>query len=315
MLADANDLFLTGTAVRGTGNGRANTITGNSVNNVLDGMAGADTMVGGTGNDTYNVDNAGDRVTETSGQGTDMIISSVDTTLPTNVEALTLRSGSGAVTGIGNGTANTITGNALNNVLNGMAGSDTMIGGAGNDTYYVDVVADRMTEISGEGTDMVVSSVDWALTNDVEALLLGGSARRGTGNGLANTIIGNAAENILNGGVGNDTLTGGTGRDTFVLNTELNAATNVDRISDFDPNEDVIHLDNAVFTALTRTGTLSRNGFYIGTAAHDSDDRIIYNSQTGALIYDSNGSAAGGGVVFAMLAPGLRLDNGDFVVV
>ena len=50
-------------------------------------------------------------------------------------------------------------------------------------------------------------------------------------------------------------------------------------------------------------------------AAHDADDRIVYNAATGALIYDSNGLATGGAVQFATLAKNLALTNADFVVI
>jgi len=55
--------------------------------------------------------------------------------------------------------------------------------------------------------------------------------------------------------------------------------------------------------------------FYKGAAAHDASDRIIYNPTTGALLYDSNGSATGGAVKFAMLANSLALTHLDFFVV
>ncbi len=41
----------------------------------------------------------------------------------------------------------------------------------------------------------------------------------------------------------------------------------------------------------------------------------IYNSATGALFYDSNGSAAGGAVQFATLSKGLGMTNADFLIV
>ncbi|TPK51768.1 hypothetical protein FJ546_30975, partial [Mesorhizobium sp. B2-4-19] len=49
------DLQLTGPATFGFGNDRANKVTGNSGNNIIDGLGGADTMQGGLGNDTYYV--------------------------------------------------------------------------------------------------------------------------------------------------------------------------------------------------------------------------------------------------------------------
>ena len=39
----------------------------------LTGLAGADTMAGGTGNDIYTVDNVADVVTEAAGEGTDTV--------------------------------------------------------------------------------------------------------------------------------------------------------------------------------------------------------------------------------------------------
>ena len=54
-----------------------------------------------------------------------------------------------------------------------------------------------------------------------------------TGNELANFVTGNAGSNQLNGKLGNDALTGNAGNDFFLLDTTLNATTNVDTIADF----------------------------------------------------------------------------------
>ena len=161
------------------------------------------------------------------------------------------------------------------------------------------------------------STVTKTLAAGFENLTLtGAGAIGGTGNTLANKIVGNGAANTLNGGGGNDMLTGGVGSDSFVFNTAPNAASNKDAITDFNVAADTIKLENAVFTALGATaGTLAANKFFKGAAAHDADDRIVYNSATGALIYDSNGNAAGGAVQFATLAKGLLLTNADFVVI
>ena len=86
-------------------------------------------------------------------------------------------------------------------------------------------------------------------------------------------------------------------------------------MTDFNVPLDTIWLENAVFTKIVGTGRMTTGQFFKGTAAHDADDRIVYNSATGALIYDSNGSAAGGAVQFATLAKGLALTNADFVIV
>jgi serralysin len=145
-----------------------------------------------------------------------------------------------------------------------------------------------------------------------------------TGNQWNNSLSGGGGDDVLRGrggndrlagGAGNDTLTGGAGPDNFVFNTALNAASNIDSVKDFAHGVDVISLENAVFTALSAVGRLAASAFFAGAAAHDADDRVVYNSASGALTYDSNGSASGGAVQFAKLAAGLTLSAADFLVI
>ncbi|MBC7577703.1 MAG: calcium-binding protein, partial [Tardiphaga sp.] len=224
--ANVENLLLTGTDnLNATGNSLANTLTGNAGDNVLDGGAGNDIMIGGAGNDSYIVDSTGDVVTELAGGGTDTVLSSVSYTLGANVENLHL-TGAAAINATGNTLDNMLTGNAGNNVLNGGAGNDfldggagndSMIGGTGDDTYVVDAVGDAVTELAGQGTDTVQSSISYALGANVENLVLTGSAAiNATGNTLDNVIVGNAGDNAIKGGAGNDTLIGGDGNDTFL---------------------------------------------------------------------------------------------------
>jgi Ca2+-binding RTX toxin-like protein len=91
-----------------------------------------------------------------------------------------------------------------------------MLGGAGNDVYFVDDPGDVMIEYANEGIDRVYSITHFRLPDDVENLILQGSADlQGYGNALVNQMIGNDGRNLLDGGGGADALTGGVGNDVF----------------------------------------------------------------------------------------------------
>ena len=227
--AQLENLTLTGYgSINATGNELANVLTGNGGNNVLDGGQGADTLIGGLGSDTYVVDDAGDGVVEIANGGTDLVRTVLSHTLSEHVENLLL-TGSDAVDGIGNASANVLTGNAAanrlfgldgNDTLDGGQGADTLVGGVGNDVYVVENSGDTITEYDGEGSDTVQSSIAMTLGAHLENLtLIGTAAINGTGNELDNVLTGNSAINRLEGGAGNDTLNGGGGADVLVGGT------------------------------------------------------------------------------------------------
>ncbi|MGL4324840.1 MAG: calcium-binding protein [Beijerinckiaceae bacterium] len=152
-------------------------INGDALDNNLTGTAGNDMMYGHGGNDTLD-----------GGEGNDVLYG-----------------------GEGN---DTLYGGGGNDQLSGGEGADDMYGGEGNDTYFVDDAGDQVTEMAGEGTDTVVSTINYILGANVEILRLSGTADiYGKGNELNNTIIGNAGNNNLYGGAGNDSINGGLGND------------------------------------------------------------------------------------------------------
>ena len=91
------------------------------------------------------------------------------------------------------------------------------------------------------------------------------------GQGGNDRVEGGSGNDSLYGGAGLDQLLGGSGYDSFVFNTALDPAANVDQILDFSTIYDTIRLDDAIFTALAGTGTLSSAAFHTGAAAHDAD--------------------------------------------
>ncbi|MFN0055003.1 MAG: YDG domain-containing protein, partial [Planctomycetales bacterium] len=142
----------------------------------------------------------------------------------------------------------TLWGGNGNDMLYGAGGNDSQAGGDGNDTYYfnasVNIGADVITELSGEGTDTIdfsqftttgvtldlskttaqtVSPANLTLTlsagNVFENITAGAGPDLLIGNGLANVLSGLAGNDTLEGGGGNDTLTGGNDNDTYRFNT------------------------------------------------------------------------------------------------
>jgi Ca2+-binding RTX toxin-like protein len=310
-------------AIRLGGNELNNTIMGNAGDNVLRGYGGADRTLGLGGNDFYFVDNAGDYVAEAASAGNDRVFSSLSYTLAggQSVETLSTdnNAGTAAINLTGNALVNTIFGNAGDNVLNGGGGADALAGFAGNDYYFVDNAGDHVIEAASGGADRVFAGVSYSLTAGQSVEILSTDWHAGTaaidlgGNELANSIIGNAGANILDGKGGNDALAGFGGADQFLFDTALGAG-NVDRLLDFQSATDKIVLDDAVFTGLG-LGTLAAGAFVTGAAAGDGNDRIIYNSTTGALLFDADGTGGGAAVQFAQLGAGTILVASDFTII
>ncbi|MCW7539125.1 hypothetical protein OOT46_14875 [Aquabacterium sp. A7-Y] len=151
---------------------------------------GDDEMAGGVRDDTYCVNSLGDDVIESSGQGTDTVVSRLYLyTIANNVENLVLdntatqlvsapggyKMVAAAVNGQGNQLDNLMQGNDRDNSLGGGAGADKLYGGAGIDT------------------------LDGGLDNDY--------------------LDGGAGDDMLNDSGGDDTMVGGTGNDTYYLDS------------------------------------------------------------------------------------------------
>ena len=298
LAANYKNLFLLGTAaVKGTGNALNNTITGNSGVNVLTGGGGTDSMDGGNGSDIYLITNSNEHPaaeiadTGTTGNNDELRFASVtaNQTLTvfaadTGLERVTIGTGTTPTVATGATTALNINAALAPNALTiiGNSGANALTGTAFNDTI--------------------------------------------TGNAGDDSLMGGGGNDLLSGGAGNDILTGGAGADIFRVNTVLNATTNVDNITDFEPTAiatttDRIQLENSgtgLFNALTRTGTLAATAFVNGpgTTFTTATQRILYQSTTGNLFYDSDGSGAATSILFATLNPNLNtLNNTHFQVI
>jgi len=237
-----NAVVSSATAIKLTGNFKANTLTGGQGADTIDGLGGDDTLMGGDGNDTlyggtgndvldggwgtnllyggignetYIIATSLSKVIENANEGLDTVRSSISYALTDNVENLVLTDSAKNATG--NALANTITGNNGDNRIDGLAGADTMAGKGGNDAYIVDNASDKVLEGADQGTDAVYASVSFVLGSNVENIqLMGTGAINATGNGGANWQGGNDADNVLSGDGGNDILVGKGGNDTLL---------------------------------------------------------------------------------------------------
>jgi Ca2+-binding RTX toxin-like protein len=226
-----------------------------------------------------------------------------------------------------------LTGGAGSDFFRAEDGNDTQLGGDGNDEFLqsdfggsspgADVID------GGAGTDWIrydVGSVQSGIVVDLGNGTLSGGGASGTGSAalssienvtgsaLADLIRGDSNANSLNGSGGADTLAGGMGRDTvagglgadgFLFDTAPNS-TNWDLITDFVSGVDKIQLDANVMSALGTTGNFEAGDgrFFAGNVANsggDADDRVIYNTATGQLYYDSDGNGAAASQLIATL--------------
>src|SRR3954467_4145453 len=254
-----------------------------------------------------------------------------------------LYGGGGNDTLIGNGVGS---GANPRHLLRG-PGNDSMIGSAGGDTFLlIDEAAPYGTDTmeGGGGIDQLFADQKGLATMGIvvdlgAGPLTGGFARssatlRGiesvfgtrfadslTGSAQNDTLTGAAGDDTLNGGAGLDRLDGGGGADSFVFSSTP-ASANADVISQFESGTDKVRLDATVMPALGASGQFASNDprFFAATGAtggHDADDRIIYDTSNGNLIYDADGSGPGIGELIATLlivspvaATDIWVDNG-----
>jgi Ca2+-binding RTX toxin-like protein len=160
-------------------------------------------------------------------------------------------------------------GEAGNDLFRGSNGDDYLSGGSGNDTFYGDAGDDEIDGMMGDDT--------------------------------------------LVGGAGNDALRGGTGADRFnFYNPSLEGT---DIIEDFNVATDKIGIyvgnTGSGFTnsGLTADAPIAATQFHTGENAASASDRFIYDTTTGKLFFDSDGTGAIAQMQVARLSPGLTLSN------
>ncbi|MDZ8108053.1 MAG: calcium-binding protein [Nostoc sp. DedQUE12a] len=202
-----------------------------------------------------------------------------------------------------------VSGSRGDNLLNGGDGNDTLSISSGYyNSGYIDYYDDYGNYIGSYSYEYDSSSYGKNTLN-------GGAGNDSLSDGLGSSL--------LDGGDGNDILTcdsggfdsliGGSGIDTFVFNSFNQGS---DRIYDFNTTNEVIQVSATGFGGGLSAGVLSASQFTIGTSATKSSQRFIYNSTTGALFFDQDGSAGTfTQTQFALVTAGLSLTNNNFLVV
>jgi Ca2+-binding RTX toxin-like protein len=166
---------------------------------------------------------------------------------------------------------------------------------AGNSTGGIQLVG------TSGGNTLNFSSISKGMTIDGDA-----------GN---DNITGTSFNDLIIGGAGTDSITLGTGNDTV----RFNSLTGIDTVADYTPSDDLIQLAKSVFVGLTTaSGALSSGEFESGaglTAAATSAGRVVYNSTSGALYYDADGTGGNAAVQIATLTGAPVLNHNEFFIV
>jgi Ca2+-binding RTX toxin-like protein len=245
-----------------------------------------------------------------------------------------LTGGGGSDTMNGSAGNDTLIGGGGNDVIDGGAGVDSMDGGLGGDIYYAST-GDVLTDAGG--FDVVFSDISWTLAAGFEELELLAANLVGTGNSADNVLWGGFGNSTLIGGAGHDdlysrgsgTLQGGPGNDLMVSTlagdnrfvfAEAPGAANSDLIFHFGNGADKIVLDPAAHPNLGASGQFTAGDarFFAGPGAssgQDTSDRVIYNTSTGELWYDADGSGSGAAQLIARMEPIPTLAASDIIVV
>ncbi len=333
------------------GNELANTITGSYSNDYIDGGIGAaDILIGLSGSDTYVVRSLNDVVIEDYDSGNiDVIYTALTNyTLPLNVEQL-IYTGTANFIGTANPSNSLpggISGGPGDDILtNSTRYGYTLSGGNGNDTYYISR-SDNVVENPNEGIDTVYSSGSGRLAvfaNVENFFWIGNSS-------LTLEIAGNALDNVievrgtitisesdpqrsatLSGYDGNDTLRGGgsgtrflggNGNDTLIGSTTLvrddfvfvSGDSGIDRIVNFQSGTDKILITPGFYAGVA----LQDNVFSLdqgpGAVPTTTLKTFIYDTTSGLLSFDPDGTGARSATPLAYLDTGLHLSASDFLI-
>ncbi len=158
-------------------------------------------------------------------------------------------------------------------------------------------------------------TADPTLIGDDKSNMLAGQAGNDKliGKGSSDILDGGPGNDWIDGGNGKDQLTGGLGADTFVF--RVTGSKHLDTIRDFAPNEDAIALERAIFTKVGPLGDLADSAYWEGARAHDASDRVIYDTVSGTVYYDPDGTGRMEQIELFRVSLGTDLSHTDFFII
>lgn len=215
------------------------------------------------------------------------------------------------------------------NALDGGAGFDTLFvtagaadrglvfnGAQGNDAVGSSIVGFEAFNVYGSEVADVISA---GRGNDMVAANAGDDTLRGLagddtlfGATGRDALRGDAGADQIWGGDGSDQLYGGAGADSFMFSA---VDRGVDRIRDFEDGLDTLMLDAALTGGALAAGDLDPSRFRADAPVGSQGQFVLLD--TGAndkLVWDANGTAAGGVTEIAVLSGESGLTAGDIVL-
>jgi len=204
------------------GTGSADTLIGESGNNVIDagvgddileGMDGADQLIGGTGTDTASYAHASGYVMASLTTGLAGFANQGHASGDTYSSIENLTGSDFGDTLIGDTGINILTGGTGDDVLEGMGGADQLVGGTGTNTASYEHSGDAGGGIGVTASLVAPAGNTWDAAGDTYS-----NIQNLVGTAFADTLTGDNNANVLTGGDGNDIISGGGGADTLYGN-------------------------------------------------------------------------------------------------
>ncbi|CAH0356452.1 calcium-binding protein [Sphingobium sp. CECT 9361] len=256
------------------------TLVGTVKADLIIGGAGADKLIGGDGDDILSGGSGADFLQGGGGKDTASYADAASGVVA-NIASASLNMGDAA--GDKYSQIENLTGSSFADTLTGNNSMNILIGGAGDDRLFGMDGVDSLT--GGVGNDWL----DGGLKNDI--------------------LDGGLNNDRLIGGDGFDTLTGGAGADIFVLDPSFKRS--FDTVTDFAAGTDKIGLAHLGLAKMSSVAFEVTSKLVASSAA----PTLLYSDQTGALLWDADGSGSGAAVQIAQFQNNPTLHLSDFFIV